>query len=769
MLFCNFRNSFHLLKLKIHFHTFLIIFHYFIVSCSAQLSFNYSSFNPNTKGIIYDGNATASNPGIQLTLNQNDRGLNQSSGLATYFEAMQLWDKESGSIADFSTNFSFKIDSRGRSNYSDGMTFFLAPVGFTMPSKQQGAGLGLVFVNDSSNLPLPQFVAVEFDTHVNIKDPEDPPYDHVGIDINSMTSVKTVRWNNRIPDGVVNEAWISYNSSAKNLTVLFTSFLDSKPYIESLWYKVDLSKCLPEKVIFGFSAATGRLYSEIHTINSWNFSSNIHINAANSNSPEVDPKVTVTLRPKRKNSEKVVVGLVVGALACILVIGAAFLWFKSKKNQKAVNNEEKDVSMVPYEFENETGPKKYSYETLSASTNNFSEAEKVGQGGFGGVYKGFLSQLNSYVAVKRISKGSKQGIKEYASEVKIISRVRHRNLVQLIGWCHEEKELLLVYEFMPNGSLDSHLFKDNMFLTWMMRASKETDVYSFGIVALEIASGRKPINPRGKQGQVLLVEFVWELYGQGKILEAADPKLSADIDDKELTCLLIVGLWCAHPDHKLRPSIRQAIQVLNFEAPLPGFKLLEFDHGGVLSILRSRFDFKCSSGEKSNSKILSCICGILNFSRKQSQPKIEGSDDGSNCCDDSEELDVIKLRNLVKIERDRADVACLELEKERMAAASAAEETMAMILRIQNEKSLVEMEAKQYRRLAEEKQLHDKDVIQSLRWIVIKYQTEKNWLEDQVRLMKQKLKLDPEVVEEDRLEGSDESLSFHVLCDLLLA
>lgn len=619
-----------------------------MISCGAQLSFNYSSFNPNTKGIIYDGNATASNPVIQLTLNQNDIGLNQSSGRATYFELLHLWDNESGSIADFSTNFSFKIDSRGLDNYSDGMTFFLAPVGFAMPWKQQGAGLGLVFVNDSSNLPPPQFVAVEFDTHVNIKDPEDPPYDHVGIDINSMTSLKTVRWNNRIPDGAMNDAWISYNSSAKNLTVLFTSFLDSEPSIKSLWYEVDLSKCLPEKVIFGFSAATGRLTSEIHTIHSWNFSSNIHIHAVNSNPPEMAPNVTVTLRPRRKNSEKVVVGLVVGALACILVVGAAFLWFKSKKNQKAANNEEKDVSMVPYEFENETGPKKYSYETLSTSTKNFAEAEKIGQGGFGGVYKGFLSQLNCYIAVKRISKGSKQGIKEYASEVKIISRVRHRNLVQLIGWCHEEKELLLVYEFMPNGSLDSHLFKDNMFLTWMMRyniarglasallylheeweqcvlhrdvkssnvmldsnfnaklgdfglarlvdhgkeiettllagtmgymapeyvmtgrASKETDVYSFGIVALEIASGRKPINPRGKQGEVLLVEFVWELYGQGKVLEAADPKLSADFDDKELTCLLIVGLWCAHPDHKLRPSIRQAIQVLNFEAPLPG-------------------------------------------------------------------------------------------------------------------------------------------------------------------------------------------------------
>ncbi|KAK1362718.1 Lectin-domain containing receptor kinase A4.2 [Heracleum sosnowskyi] len=91
------------------------------------------------------------------------------------------------------------------------------------------------------------------------------------------------------------------------------------------------------------------------------------------------------------------------------------------------------------------------------------------------------------------------------------------------------------------------------------KASKETEVYSFGIVALEIASGRRPVNPKAKEGEVKLVEFVWSLYGQGKILEAADHKLAMDYDAKQLACLIIVGLWCAHPDNQLRPSIRQAI------------------------------------------------------------------------------------------------------------------------------------------------------------------------------------------------------------------
>ena len=66
-----------------------------------------------------------------------------------------------------------------------------------------------------------------------------------------------------------------------------------------------------------------------------------------------------------------------------------------------------------------------------------------------------------------------------------------------------------------------------------------------------------------------MVEWVWELYGTGKVLEAADQKLCGGFDEKEMECLLVVGLWCAHPNYNLRPSIRQATLVLNFESPLP--------------------------------------------------------------------------------------------------------------------------------------------------------------------------------------------------------
>ncbi|KAF9611871.1 hypothetical protein IFM89_036654 [Coptis chinensis] len=216
-----------------------------------------------------------------------------------------------------------------------------------------------------------------------------------------------------------------------------------------------------------------------------------------------------------------------------------------------------------------------------------------------------------------------------------------------MGWCHERGEFLLVYEFMPNGSLDAHLFSKSNHLTWAVRykialgiatallylheewekcvihrdikssnvmldsgfnaklgdfglarlmdhelgpqttglagtlgylapeyirtgkASKESDVFSFGVVALEIACGKKSANPMEEESQIGLVEWVWDIYGRGNLVSAVDEKLLLDFDVNQVECLMTVGLWCAHPDHSRRPSVRQAIQVLHFESKLP--------------------------------------------------------------------------------------------------------------------------------------------------------------------------------------------------------
>ncbi|KAK5770489.1 L-type lectin-domain containing receptor kinase IX.1-like [Gossypium arboreum] len=371
----------------------------------------------------------------------------------------------------------------------------------------------------------------------------------------------------------------------------------------------------------------------------------------------------------RKNIRRLAVGLVVGASGLILGLGllvvglivgvsglifglGVSLWFFLRRLRREDDtnvdnhNNESDMFFHDSDFQHGVAPRKFSLEELAKVTNMF-KGEKLGEGGFGAVYRGYLRDWDTHVAVKRISKASKQGIKEYASEVKIISRLRHKNLVKLIGWCHEKRELLLVYEFMANGSLDSHLFKGKSLLNWEVRCkivqdlasallylheegdhcvlhrdikasnimldsnfnaklgdfglarlvdhakgsqttrlagtigymapecissgkvSKESDVYSFGIVALEIACGRRSTEPEYEESKAWLVAWVWDSYGNQRLLDVADQKLCMEFDDKQIECLLIVGLWCVHPDPSSRPSIRQAIQVLNFEAPLP--------------------------------------------------------------------------------------------------------------------------------------------------------------------------------------------------------
>lgn len=620
----------------------IFLFLNLIIPNASSLSFNFTSFDPNDKTIIYNGSANPASSEIQLTINQQGKLMNGSIGRATYSQPLLLWNKTTNNLTDFTSHFTFTINSQRKQFYGDGIAFFLVPYGSEEPNATQGGSMGLTLdnqeINSTENLKYP-FVAVEFDIFSNYWD---PPHEHAGIDINSMRSVANTTWLADIKQGMLNEAWISYSASSLNLSIIFTGFSNgtSTTVNQTLSTIVDLRLYLPELVSIGFSAATGTSIA-IHSISSWDFSSTLEAEQDNNKT------ITAPSYKKKKAKTGIAVGLGIGGfvLICVFVFISVYLWKKWKKGK-----EEEDGEFEEYmgeDFGRGTGPKKYTYAELAHAANNFKDEHKLGQGGFGGVYRGFLKDTKSYVAIKRVSEDSHQGIKEFASEVTIISKLRHRNLVQLIGWCHEKKKLLLVYEYMPNGSLDIHLFKKQSFLKWAVRytiarglasallylheeweqcvvhrdikasnlmldsefnaklgdfglarfvdhgkgaqttalagtmgymapecattgrASKETDVYSFGIVALEIACGRKAVNIKAQENEVHIVEWVWGLYGRGRILEAVDPRLSGDFDEEQIKCLMIVGLLCAHPDPNNRPSMRQAIQVLNFEAPLP--------------------------------------------------------------------------------------------------------------------------------------------------------------------------------------------------------
>ncbi|KAI3987592.1 hypothetical protein MKX01_021504 [Papaver californicum] len=606
------------------FRFFLFVF--FLLPTGNSISFNIPRFEAQTNDIILEGDAITEIGTVELI---NEYTYTCRVGRASYAKRVPLWDSSTGVVTDFTTHFTFSIDTLNRTSYSAGLAFFVAPVGYPIPLNSLGGFLGLFNTTTTSDTSHNQIIHVEFDTY---RDGWDPDFEHVGINNNSIKSAVVVPWNASLHSQEIGNAWITYNATNKNLSVYWT--YDKNPVYHGdslISYQIDLKQVLPEWVTVGFSAATGML-RERNTLLSWDFYSTLEVQEKDA--------------PSEKPNVKLIVGLSVSGTVLVgCVLALVVVWLMRSKGQRARKQKEK-VNFTS-DFERGAGPRRFLLRELISATDNFSEERKLGEGGFGGVYRGFINEMDLAIAVKKISRGSRQGQKEYITEVRIISRLRHRNLVQLIGWCHESGEFLLVYELMPNGSLDSHLFGRRSPLMWAVRykialglasallylheegeqcvvhrdvkssnimldsnfnaklgdfglarlmdhelglqstglagtlgylapeyintgkASKESDVFSFGVVALEIACGRKSVDHMEEVSDVGLVEWVWDLYGRGAVLAAIDHKLSLEFDANQAECLMVVGLWCAHPDRSFRPSIRQAIQVLNMESRIP--------------------------------------------------------------------------------------------------------------------------------------------------------------------------------------------------------
>ncbi|KAK7363046.1 hypothetical protein VNO77_05175 [Canavalia gladiata] len=599
------------------------------------VSFSYNFSNPDdVKQVKPEGNFCISDSGIQLAVDPNSTQIG-SVGRVTSPKLIHLWNKTSNELKNFTTFFYFTLFSSRTPG--EGLTFFLANpnlINVNDTTKLGGGGIGIGLVDNQTLLQTEySFVAVEFDTFANQWDPKDA---HVGVNVNSMKSDIAVKWFTHASSRPY-RCSIEYNSGDNYLTVNFTGYrLGGVGVTQHFSYQINLRDYLEEWVVVGLSAATGNGSDEQHTLLSWSFNKTEPTNAVHTGKSWLTIKFLLE-------------GIGIGLALCVSLVGlvCVLLWkiCKGKEKEEATSETASDLKMDD-EFQLGTGPKKISYEELVSATNNFHETQKLGQGGFGCVYKGYLKDLNSYAAIKRISADSTQGVKEYTAEVTIISQLRHRNLVKLVGWCHKKNNLFLIYEYMPNGSLDSGLFGEEKLL-WQVRynvalglasalfylqeewekcvlhrdikssnvmldsnfnaklgdfglarladhekgshttvmagtigylapeyintgkATKESDIFGFGVVLLEVATGRKAIHHKENGEQVSLVEWIWELYTLRNVVAAADPNLCGEFDMQQMECLLVVGLWCANPDSTSRPSIKQVIKVLNFEAPLP--------------------------------------------------------------------------------------------------------------------------------------------------------------------------------------------------------
>ncbi|KAL6846341.1 hypothetical protein ACP4OV_023789 [Aristida adscensionis] len=655
---------------------YLLLFVHVPRATSLSFNFNFSESGSNcvlvaelpaTPGaeLACDGDAYFHSPekAIELTKNDISETNSRSVGRLWYVQPVPLWDSGTGELASFNTSFSFKIkpaDPTRPGPSADGMAFFLGRHPSGVPANSFGRNLGLF--NDSTNRRAKgdsRVVAVEFDTFMN---PEwDIDGNHVGIDVNSIVSAESTSPEQSLKSGEVLTADVSYDNVTETLDV--TLWMGGTPYRVNA--SVDMRRSLPSVVAVGFSAATGGNV-EVHRLLSWSFSSTLASTDGAITSPGEAPAASEAIVSKQQTTSHRTIAVSVATLFVVVCAVMGFLlrrrlrsWKKPKGASKGEiddNGEHGDA-----ELEKGVGPRRFKYSELAAATANFSEEKKLGKGGFGHVYRGCLKidGEDRHVAIKRFSpESSAQGRKEFEAEVKIISRLRHRNLVQLIGWCDGCKGLLIVYELVSEGSLDKHIYKSERLLTWperykiiiglgsalrylhaeweqcvvhgdikpsnimldssrdaklgdfglarlvdhgamavttkvvkgtagyidpelvnTCRPSAESDVYSFGVVLLELVAGRRPVEePDDSDELFVLLRWAWRLYGRGAILDAVDERLrptdgGGEARRRQMERALVVGLWCAHPERSDRPSIAQAMHVLQSDdAKLPALR-----------------------------------------------------------------------------------------------------------------------------------------------------------------------------------------------------
>ncbi|KAG4937511.1 hypothetical protein JHK85_052430 [Glycine max] len=195
----------------------------------------------------------------------------------------------------------------------------------------------------------------------------------------------------------------------------------------------------------------------------------------NPDPPQQTPKASVEHSKKKSSCTTRILATVAGAVSGVVWVSlvVAFYHIKHKKyvaidkgsNQNDGTSHGDGSSSLPTNL-----CRHFSIEEIRTATKNFDELFIVGTGGFGNVYKGYIEDSSTPVAIKRLKPGSRQGVDEFVTEIEMLSQLRHLNLVSLLGYCYESNEMILVYEFMDHGALRDHLYDtDNPSLSWKQR------------------------------------------------------------------------------------------------------------------------------------------------------------------------------------------------------------------------------------------------------------------------------------------------------------
>ncbi|KAH9779115.1 cysteine-rich receptor-like protein kinase 10 [Citrus sinensis] len=271
--------------------------------------------------------------------------------------------------------------------------------------------------------------------------------------------------------------------------------------------------------------------------------------------PSPPPPASVTrLQGKSGLSSSTIIAIVapIVVIAVLFIAGLCFLRRRAEKKYNAVLEQNADNDITTLES------LQFDFKTIEVATNKFSSDNKLGRGGFGEVYKGVLPH-GQEIAVKRLSRSSGQGAQEFKNEVVLVAKLQHRNLVRLLGFCLEGDEKILVYEFVPNKSLDYFLYEYAMHGQF----SVKSDVYSFGVLALETITGKKNSSFYQTDGAEDLLSYAWKHWRDGTPLQLLDSNLTDSYSRDEVTRCTHVGLLCVQEDPADRPSMATIVLALN--------------------------------------------------------------------------------------------------------------------------------------------------------------------------------------------------------------
>ncbi|XP_058209135.1 L-type lectin-domain containing receptor kinase IV.1-like [Rhododendron vialii] len=621
-------------------------------------SFSFNNFKAPSPNLTLDGIAEFTPSGLLALTN----GTRQRTGHAFYPTPFLFKPSPNSTASSFSTSFIFSIIPEYPTLSGHGIAFVVAPAPH-LPGALPSQWLGLFNGTNNGN-STNHVVAVELDT-ITSSEFQDINDNHVGIDINGLKSdvphpagyySSNGRFQNlSLISGKAMQVWVEYDGGKKEMNVTMARVRSPKPSTPLLTLSKDLSPFLNQNMYVGFSSSTGSVTTS-HYILAWSFKMNNGL--ADGFDFSQLPKLP-RIGPK-KVSRFLTIGLPLICLVLVSGVVSGVVYYVGRKRKFAE---------VLEDWELDYGPHRFKYKDLYIATKGFREKGLLGSGGFGRVYRGILPTSKIEVAVKRVSHESRQGMKEFVAEIVSIGRMRHRNLVQLLGYCRRKGELLLVYDYMPSGSLDKLLYdQPSCTLNWQQRfrvirgvaaglfylhegweqivihrdvkasnvlldgelngrlgdfglarlydhgtdpqtthvvgtlgylapehtrtgkATTSTDVYAFGAFLLEVVCGRRPIEPRAAAEDLVLVDWVFSFWSRGEVLRTVDPKLGSEYVVEEVELVLKLGLLCSHSEPVARPNMRQVVEYLEGDIPLPELKLMGISAAGLMFAHREGFD-----------------------------------------------------------------------------------------------------------------------------------------------------------------------------------